>query len=85
MDDDDALDDDDAFHGTVASPSPSHLRRSPPPSPLAPQSQKRPLPPVKSSLKKKASYHKTKPPPEKLSYEKSKEESKAVAQKDMDN
>jgi hypothetical protein len=36
-------------------------------------------------MKKKASCRKTKPPPEKLPYEKSEEESKAVAQKDLDN
>ena len=81
MDDDDAVDDDDAFQGTVASPSPSPLRRSPPPPPPTLQSQKRPPSPVK----KKACHRKTKPPPEKLPYEKSEEESKAVAQKDLDN
>jgi hypothetical protein len=36
-------------------------------------------------MKKKASCRKTKAPLEKLPYEKSKEESKAVAQKDLDN
>ena len=36
-------------------------------------------------MKKKASHRKTKPPPEKLPYEKSEEESKAAAQKDLDN
>jgi hypothetical protein len=36
-------------------------------------------------MKKKASCRKTKPPPEKLPYEKSEEESKVVAQKDLDN
>jgi hypothetical protein len=40
-----------------------------------------PPPPVK----KKASHRKTKPPPKKLPFEQSKEESKAVAQKDFDN
>ena len=36
MDDDDALDDEDAFHGTIASPSPSPPRQSPPPPPPMP-------------------------------------------------
>jgi len=36
-------------------------------------------------MKKKASHHKTKPLLEKLPYEKSKEESKVAAQKDLDN
>ena len=40
---------------------------------------------MKSPMKKKASHRKTKPPPEKLPYEKSEEESKAAAQKDLDN
>jgi hypothetical protein len=40
---------------------------------------------VKSPVKKKASRQKTKPPPEKLPYEQSKEESKAETQKDLDN
>jgi len=40
---------------------------------------------VKSPVKKKASHRKTKPPPEKLPNKKSEEESKAVAQKDLDN
>jgi hypothetical protein len=35
-------------------------------------------------VKKKASHRKTKPPPEKLPYEQSEEESKAVAQKNLD-
>jgi hypothetical protein len=40
---------------------------------------------VKSLVNKKASHRKTKPSSEKLPYEQSKEESKAVAQKDLDN
>jgi 1,2-phenylacetyl-CoA epoxidase catalytic subunit len=40
---------------------------------------------MKSLVKKKVSHHKTKPPPEKLPYEKSEEESKAAAQKNLDN
>jgi hypothetical protein len=39
---------------------------------------------VKSLVKKKASRRKTKPPPEKLSYEQFEEESKAAAQKNLD-
>jgi len=80
------MDDDDAFHGTVASPSPSPPRQSPPPPPPAPQSQKRRhLPPVKSLVKKKANSCKTMPPQKKLPYEQSAEESKVVAQRDLDN
>jgi hypothetical protein len=60
MDDDDALDDDDAFLGTAVSPSPSPPRRYPLPSPV-PQSQKRPPPLVKSPVQKIASHRKTKP------------------------
>jgi hypothetical protein len=66
---------------TAASPSPSPPRRSPPPPPPVPQSQKRPLLPVKSPMKKKAIRHKIKPRPEKLPYEKSEEESKVATQK----
>jgi NAD-specific glutamate dehydrogenase len=40
---------------------------------------------MKSLVKKKASRHKTKPPPKKLPYEKFEEESIVVAQKDLDN
>jgi hypothetical protein len=40
---------------------------------------------VKSLVKKKANRCKTKPPTEKLPYEQSEEESKAAAQKDLDN
>ena len=67
-----------------ASPSPSPRRRSPTPPPPVLQRHKRKSPPlVKTPLKKKGS-HKTNPPPEKLPYEKSKEESEATAQKDLD-
>jgi hypothetical protein len=40
---------------------------------------------VKSPPKKTTSHRKTKPPPEKLSYEKSEEKVNAGAQKDLDN
>jgi len=40
---------------------------------------------VKFPVKKKASHRKTKPPPEKLPYEQSEEESKVEAQKDLVN
>ena len=68
----------------AASPSPSPTRRSPtPPPPALQRHKRRSLPLVKSPLKKKGS-HKTKPPSKKLPYEKSKEESEAAAQKDLD-